>query len=86
MSLTKEVTIDKIEIVEGGTLQVRQATKIIEDGNELSKSYHRWSFAPGSDVTGQPSNVQAIAAAAWTAEVIAAYEAEEARNVALNGQ
>lgn len=86
MALTKEQAIDKIEIVENGIIQVRQVTRIMEDGNELSKSYHRSSFAPGSDVTAQPSNVQAIAAAAWTPAVIAAYEAQQAaQHVALNG-
>jgi hypothetical protein len=82
MALTKEQVIDKIEVVENGYLLVRQVTRILEDGNELSKSYHRSSFAPGSDVTGQPSNVQAISAAAWTAEVIAAYQAQVAAQVA----
>ena len=86
MELTKQQVIDKIEVVENGILQVRQVTRIMEDGNELSSSYHRWSFAPGSDVTGQSSNVQAIAAAAWTPAVIAAYEAQQAaQHVALNG-
>lgn len=81
MALTKEQTIDKVEIVENGTLQVRQVTRILEDGVQLSSSYHRWSFAPGSDVSDQPANVQAIAAAAWTPEVIAAYAAaQEAAN------
>ena len=78
MALTKEQTIDKIEVVENGTLQVRQVTRIMEDGKELSSSYHRWAFEPGSDVSDQPANVQAIAAAAWTAEVIAAYQAQVA--------
>jgi hypothetical protein len=74
MALTKEQVIDKVEVVENGTLQVRQVTRILEDGKELSSSYHRWSFTPGSDVSDQPANVQAIAAAAWTPAVIAAYE------------
>ena len=80
MALTKEENIDKIEIVENGIIQVRQVTKILEDGNELSSTYHRWSFEPGSNVSAQPANVQAIAAAAWTAEVIAAYQAKIAEN------
>jgi hypothetical protein len=78
MALTKQQVIDKIEVVENGSLQIRQVTKIMEDGKELSSSYHRWSFAPGDDVSNQPANVQAIAAAAWTAEVIAAYQAQVA--------
>jgi len=78
MALTKEQVIDKIEVVENGTLQVRQVTRIMEDGKELSSSYHRWSFAPGNDVSDQPANVQAIAAAAWTEAVITAYQAQVA--------
>jgi len=76
MALTKEQVIDKIEIVENGIMQVRQATRIMEDGKEISKTYHRWSFEPGTDVSEQPANVQAIAAAAWTPAVIAAYQAQ----------
>jgi hypothetical protein len=80
MALTKEQVIDKIEVVENGTLQVRQVTRVMEDGKELSSSYHRWSFPPNSDVSAQPANVQAIASAAWTPEVIAAYQAQMAKN------
>jgi len=86
MALTKEQLIDKIEIVENGIMQVRQVTKIMEDGKQLSSSYHRWAFEPGSDVSAQPANVQAIAAAAWTPAVIAAYQAQiTAQHVGLNG-
>ena len=84
MALTKEVSIDKIEVVENGSLQVRQVTRIMEDGKELSSSYHRWSFSPGADVSGQPANVQAIASAAWTPEVIAAYQAQQEANRIVN--
>ena len=87
MSLSKQQVIDKIEVVENGTLQVRQVTRIMEDGKELSSSYHRWSFAPGSDVSDQPANVQAIATAAWTPAVVAAYTAAiEAAEAARNAQ
>ena len=78
MALTKQQVIDKIEVTENGTLQVRQVTRIMEDGQQLSSSYHRWSLTPGQDVTDQPANVQAIAAAAWTPAVVAAYEAAQA--------
>ena len=83
MSLTKEQVIDKIEITQNGIVQVRQVTKILEDGNELSKSYHRWTIAPGQDYSDQPDNVKAICAVAHTPAVIAAYEAqvEASRNL-----
>jgi len=78
MSLTKEVIIDKIEVVENGIIQVRQAIRIIENGAQLSQSYHRWALTPGQDLTGQPANVVAICNAAWTADVVTAYQTQTA--------
>jgi len=80
MALTETKVIDKIEVVENGSVQVREVTRIMKDGMEIAHTYHRWSFAPNQDVSGQPANVQAICAAAWTPEVIAAYEAQQAAN------
>ena len=77
MSLSKEITIDQITVNENGTILVREVTRIIEDGVELTKTYHRSSFIPGQDVSDQPLNVQAICTAAWTPEVIAVYEASK---------
>ena len=79
MSLTKEQVIDKIEIIENGVVQIRQATKILEDGNELSKSYHRWTIAPGQDYSDQPDNVKAICEVTHTPAVIAAYKEYQAQ-------
>ena len=78
MALTKEVTIDQITVTESGAILVREVTRVLEDGNELSKQYHRTSLEPGQDVSAQPDNVQAICAAAWTTEVVAAYQAARA--------
>lgn len=76
MSLTKTTTIDQITVNENGTVLYREATRIMEDGNEISKTYHRSSLSPGQDLTGIPANVVAICNVAWTAEVIAAYQAQ----------
>lgn len=76
MSLTKTTSIDQITVTEDGTILYREATRIIEDGNEISKTYHRSSLAPNADLTGIPANVVAICNMAWTAEVIAAYQAQ----------
>ena len=81
MSLTKTTTIDQITVTENGIVLYREATRIIEDGNELSKAYHRSSLTPGQDLTGVPANVVAICNVAWTAEVIAAYQAAQAESV-----
>ena len=78
MSLTKTTTVDQITVVENGVVLFREATRIMEDGNEISKTYHRTSLTPGQDLTGQPANVVAIANAAWTQEVIDAYNAAQA--------
>jgi hypothetical protein len=76
MPITETKVIDKIEAVENGTIQVREATRIMKDGEQIAQTFHRFSFAPGSDVSGQPANVQAVANAVWTPEVISAYQAQ----------
>jgi len=78
MSLTKTTTVDQITVTENGTVLYREATRILEDGKQLSETYHRSSLTPAQDLTGVPANVVAICNAAWTAEVIAAYQAAEA--------
>lgn len=79
MSITEKKSIDKIEIVgPHQSIQVREATVIFRDDVEIARSYHRWLFSPGADVSAMPTNVQAIAAAAWTPEVIAAYQQAQA--------
>ncbi len=76
MSLTKTTIVDQITITEDGIVYYREATRIMEDGNELSKTYNRSALVPASDLTGIPDNVAAICNVAWTAEVIAAYQAK----------
>jgi hypothetical protein len=75
MSLEKEVKIDRVEVVENGTVQVRQATIITEEGNQISRTYHRWCIAPGEDYSAQEQQVQDICKVSHTPEVIAAYQA-----------
>lgn len=76
--LTKEVKIDQIIVVDSGAVMIREATRIFEDGVELSRTYHRSNLMPGQDLSGVPANVQAICNAAWTPEVIAAFNAANA--------
>jgi len=82
MALTKTEVVDKIEVLENGTIQVRCATRIDEDGTVLSSSFHRHVLAPGDDLTDQDPKVSAIANATWTPEVISAYEAQMAEQEA----
>jgi len=74
MALTKETIVDKIEVLEMGQVQVRTATRVLEDGVALSSSFHRHVLAPGDDLTEQDAKVSAIATATWTPEVVTAYE------------
>lgn len=76
MPLTETKLIDKIEVTENGIVQVREATRISRDGEQIAQTYHRWTLSPGQDVSDQPANVQSICQAAWTPEIIAAYQAQ----------
>ena len=83
MALTKEIVVDKIEVLEMGQVQVRTATRILEDGVVLSSSYHRHVLDPSiktdgswgdTDISAEDASVQAQANAKWTAEVKTAYQ------------
>ena len=73
--LEKVISVDLIEVVENGTLQVHTKTAIKEDGVEISSKFHRHVVVPGADVSAEDAKVQAIAASIHTADVVAAYEA-----------
>jgi hypothetical protein len=75
MALTEKQIIDKIEVIENNSIQVRTATIIEKDGTELTRTFHRHVLAPGDNVSTEDPKVQAIANAIWTEEVIAAYQA-----------
>ena len=78
MSLTKITNIDQITVTENGTILYREATRIMEDGKELSKTYNRSTLIPDQNLTGIPANVVAHCNVAWTEAVIAAYQAQVA--------
>ena len=82
MAITKETAIDQITVTENGIILYREATRIMEDGTELTKTYHRSSLTPAQDLTGVPEKVVAICNTAWTADVVAAYQAAQAARVA----
>ena len=85
MALTKEIVVDKIEVLEMGEIQVRTATRIKEDGKQLSSSFHRNVLEPSTknesnawadtDISGEDARVQAVANATWTDSVKTAYRA-----------
>jgi hypothetical protein len=73
--LEKIEIVDRIEVVESGVVQVRTATRIMEDGKQISATFHRHVVAPGDDYSTEDARVQAICAATHTADVIASYKA-----------
>ena len=75
MALEKVISVDLIEVIENGSIQVRTKTTIMEDGNQISGSFHRHVVAPGDDYSKQDARVQAICKATHTAAVVAAYKA-----------
>jgi DNA-binding transcriptional LysR family regulator len=78
MALSETKVVDQITVTENGIVLYREATRVLRDGEQIAQTYHRTSLTPGQDLTGQPANVVAIANVAWTAEVVAAYEAAQA--------
>jgi DNA-binding transcriptional LysR family regulator len=79
-TFTETKTVDQITVTENGVILYREATRILKDGDEVSKIYHRSSLTPAQDLTGIPANVVAICNVAWTADVIAAYQTQVAES------
>ena len=74
MAITKETQIGKIEVVgKYKSVQVRTDTVIIEDGEELSRKYHRHSLMPDADISSENAEVQGVCNAVWTQNVKDAY-------------
>ena len=81
MALEKIQVIDRIEVIENGCVQVRTKTAIMEDGEQISGTFHRHVVVPGADYSAEDAKVQAICSAVHTAGVIASYQA----NIAAQG-
>jgi hypothetical protein len=75
--LEKQIVVDLIEVIENSCVQVRTATRIMEDGKQISSTFHRHVVAPGDDYSAEDARVKAIAASIHTPEVIAAYKASQ---------
>lgn len=77
MALEKQIVVGLVEILENGCVQVRIKTAVVEDGVEISSSFHRHVVAPGQDYSAEDAKVQAICAVIQTPEVIATYKATQ---------
>ena len=86
MAITKETQIGKIEVVgKYKSVQVRTDTVVMEDGEELSRKYHRHSLSPDAVITDEHTEVQAVCNAVWTQDVKDAYAIYKAEQEALTG-
>lgn len=74
MSLTEKIIIDRIEVLEMGQIQIRQATIIEKEGKELARTFHRHVLVPGDDLSSEDPKVVAVATAIWTTEVVEAWQ------------
>ena len=86
MTLTENTNIDQIEIVANWNIQVRQATVITKNSEQVARSFHRWVLTPDMDISDQEQKVKDICNAAWTPEVRQAYEtfkAEQANRLGV---
>jgi hypothetical protein len=75
MALTEYKEIDRIEVADDCYVQVRQATIIERDGEQIARTFHRWSLTPDMDISDQEQKVQDICKTVWTPSVVANYEA-----------
>jgi hypothetical protein len=75
MTLEKQITVDLIEVLENGSIQVRTKTVIFEDGKAIGSQFHRHVVVPGADYSQEDVKVQAISASIHTPAIIAAYQA-----------
>ena len=80
MALEKQTVVDLIETLENGCVQVRTATRILDDGVAVSSSFHRHVVAPGDDYSQEDDRVKAICAVVQTPEVVAQYKAMQEAN------
>ena len=82
MALIEKTIVDRIEVVgDFKHIHVRQDKQIVDDATDEVKAsgqWHRYFLNPGDDISSEPADVQAVANAAWTDEVKAAYAARDA--------
>ena len=85
MALTKQPVIDKIEILEYGQVQLRQAVRVFDNGVLVGERFHRLPvLEPGQDVSTMGTRIQRICTAVWTPDVVTAYQQQKAAQAALD--
>lgn len=72
--MEKKEAIDQVTVNADGIVSARKITSIHEGAEVISSSIHRYVLRPGQDIKGQPEHVQLLCNAAWTPEIVAAYQ------------
>ena len=82
--LEKVTVIDRIEVLEDGSLQVRRASYITENGVPITeRTYQRVAYEPGADITPEHARVKTVATAMWTPDVVEAAAQKRRANEAV---
>ena len=80
--ITKELEVDKIEVVGLWNVQVRTATVIKEGDEEISRSFHRHVVNPDTNLLDEDPRVTAVCQALFTSEEVrAAFEEDKAKRL-----
>ena len=80
MALSKSTVNDMIQVINHGdwsSVQVRTATIISEDGEEISRTFHRHVVMPDADLSAEDADVAAICTPVFSDAVKAAYAAAQ---------
>ena len=77
MALTESKVIDQITVLEDGQIQVREATVLSRDGEELTRTFHRHVVPPGADLTKEDARVKKVGDVIHTAAVKQAFAANQ---------
>jgi len=75
MSISKQTVVDMVEVTETGIVQVRTATRLLENNETIGQTFHRHTVVPGADYSGEDARVQAVCKAVHTPAVVKAYQA-----------
>lgn len=75
MAFVETKIVDQITVTENGSVLYREATRVLRDNEQIAQTFHRTSLFPGAELSDVPAYVAAIAQAAWTPEIVAAYKA-----------
>jgi hypothetical protein len=86
MALEKQTVVGGLTVNANGSLGVREDTVILDDGNEVSRNFHRKVLQPGDPLDGEDARVAAVANAVWTDDVVAAYTASLPAEPAEGGE